>query len=150
MNTYTAVQEFSLPVEGKLVTIGMSVAKYAGSQVTVVGGVSYTNKALYEWVGSVNSLLYLSFGGVIPDPSSGSVVSGSFAVTSGSDSVVVTGAAFGFVPSMIIVTVIKPSSANDNLFATVRNDSITADGFTADLSAPASVAVYILAYVATA
>jgi len=150
MNLYTATAIFHLPVEGKLVTIGMTVSKYAGSQVTLVDGVQYTDKALYEWVGSTNSLLYLLFTGVLPDPTGSSVDTGSAAIVMGDAFVTVAGAAFGFIPTTVVVTVIKPGAPNDNLFATVRENSITADGFTADLSAPANAVGYILAYVVSA
>jgi hypothetical protein len=149
MDIYTATAEFSLPVEGKLVTVGMVVARFSGRIATLVGGLEYANAALHSWVGSANSLLYLVFGGTIPDPTGDLVKAGSVPVAPGSDFATVAGAAFGFIPSSVVVTVIKPSAPGNNLFATVRANSITADGFVADLSAPAG-AGYVLAYVVSA
>lgn len=149
MDIYTATADFHLPVEGTFVPAGTTVAKYGSQVITVIGAVQYTNCALYKWVGSPNSLLYLAFSGTAPDPSGGSVLAGSASIVFGNDFVAVADP-FGFVPTSIVVTVIKPSAPNDNLFATVRNDTITAGGFTADLSAPASAPGYILAYVVSA
>ena len=149
MDIYVCTTNFHLPVEGTFVTAGTTVAKFGSKVATLIGGTQYDDSALYKWIGSPNSLLYLSFVGTIPDPSGGVVVAGAASVTVGNDFVTVV-AAFGFVPTSVVVTVIKPSAPNDNLFATVRNDTITAGGFTADLSAPASAPGYILAYIVSA
>jgi hypothetical protein len=68
---------------------------------------------------------------------------GSKAITSGADSVTVTGAALGATPAQVLVTVRK-ATGGQNLFATVRGDLITADGFTADLSAATDSGAYVL------
>lgn len=68
---------------------------------------------------------------------------GSKAIASGADSVAVAGAAFGASPAQVLVTVRKATGAL-NLFATVRGDSISADGFTVDLSAATDSGAYVL------
>ena len=150
MDIYVCTNPFHLPVEGTYVTVGDTVAKFSSKIDTLINGTQYSNSALYNWISSPNSLLYLVYSGTIPDPVSSVVKAGSMPIISGNDFVTVTGAAFSFVPTIIVTTVLKPSSLNDNLFSTVRDDSITADGFTADLSSPASAPGYILAYVAAA
>jgi hypothetical protein len=70
---------------------------------------------------------------------------GTKAVASGADSVTVTGLGLGAAPGQVLVTVRK-ATGGLNLFATVRGDSITTDGFTADLSAAADAATYALDY----
>jgi len=57
----------------------------------------------------------------------------------------VTGAALASAPAQVLVTVRK-ATGGLNLFATVRGDSITTDGFTADLSAATDTANYSLDY----
>ena len=70
---------------------------------------------------------------------------GTKAISSGADNVTVTGSAFASVPAQVLVTVRK-ATGGLNLFATVRGDSITTDGFTADLSAATDTANYSLDY----
>lgn len=70
---------------------------------------------------------------------------GTKAIAAGADSVAVTGLGLASVPAQVLVTVRK-ASGGLNLFASVRGDSITADGFTADLSAAADAATYSLDY----
>jgi hypothetical protein len=55
----------------------------------------------------------------------------------------VTGLALPSVPAQVLVTVRKVTGGL-NLFATVRSDSITAGGFTVDLSAATDAATYQL------
>ena len=147
MDIYTAIQDFSLPHQGVLVTVGTTLGKFSSKTSVLVGAVEFNNQALWDWLGSPNSLLYVSFSGTVPEPTGSSVVVGASAVTSGNDFVTVSGAAFGFVPVTVVATVLKPTAAGSNLFATVRSDSITADGFTADLSAPVGAPGYVLAFV---
>ncbi len=71
---------------------------------------------------------------------------GSAAIGSAADSVTVTGLGLPAVPVQVLVTVRKPSSGGRNLFATVRSDSITTGGFTADLSAVTDAGTYKLDY----
>lgn len=71
--------------------------------------------------------------------------SGSQAITVGTAVVTVSGQAWGFIPTSVIVSVIKPAGG-DNLFATVRGGSISADGFIVDLSSNAGTG-YVLSYV---
>jgi hypothetical protein len=70
---------------------------------------------------------------------------GTKALASGADSVAVTGLALASVPAQVLVTVRK-ATGGLNLFATVRGDSITTDGFTADLSAATDATTYSLDY----
>ena len=71
--------------------------------------------------------------------------SGSQAMASGVDSVTVSGLGLATVPGQVLVTVRKPTGGL-NLFATVRGDSITTDGFIADLSAATNATTYQLDY----
>ena len=70
---------------------------------------------------------------------------GTKALAAAADSVAVTGLALASVPAQVLVTVRK-ATGGLNLFATVRGDSITTDGFTADLSAATDGATYSLDY----
>jgi hypothetical protein len=72
---------------------------------------------------------------------------GTQAITSGADSVTVTGLALATVPAQVLVTVRK-HTGGQNLFATVRDDSITTDGFVADLSAATDASTYKLDFLA--
>jgi hypothetical protein len=74
-------------------------------------------------------------------------VRGTQALAAAVDSVAVTGLALASVPAQVLVTVRKVTGGL-NLFATVRSDSITTDGFTADLSAATDAATYHLDYLA--
>lgn len=52
--------------------------------------------------------------------------------------------AFGFLPTTVVVSVIKPDAGGMNIFATVKMDSVTATGFIVDLSAaPASTGYFL-------
>lgn len=149
MDNYIITSEFAAPQIGVRLYVSDTVGKIAARLSTLVGGVEYTSKAFYDWVGTEDSLNYLSFVGVIPDPISptGPAVRGGIAsITSGVSVVTVTGAAFGFVPSGVAVVVLKPNPGS-NLFATVRVATITADGFTADLSSSAPASGYSLGYI---
>jgi hypothetical protein len=70
---------------------------------------------------------------------------GTAAIAAGADSVTVTGLALPSVPAQVLVTVRK-HTGGANLFATVRGDSITTGGFTADLSGATDAATYALDY----
>jgi hypothetical protein len=72
-------------------------------------------------------------------------IAGTQAIASGADSVAVTGLGLASAPAQVLVTVRK-ATGGANLFASVRGDSITANGFTADLSAAADAATYALDY----
>ena len=74
-------------------------------------------------------------------------VRGTQAIASGADSVTVTGLGLASAPGQVLVTVRKQTGGL-NLFAAVRGDSITANGFTADLSAATDGATYQLDYLA--
>lgn len=90
-------------------------------------------------------------GGIlISGGSSGSYVQkirGTLAIASGADSVTVSGLGLASTPGQVLVTVRKLTGGL-NLFATVRSDSITTGGFTADLSAATDAATYQLDYLA--
>ena len=70
---------------------------------------------------------------------------GTQALASGVNFVAVTGLALPSVPAQVLVTVRKLTGGL-NLFATVRDDSITTGGFTVDLSAATDAATYKLDY----
>jgi Major tropism determinant N-terminal domain len=70
---------------------------------------------------------------------------GTQAISSGADTVTVTGLALPSAPAQVLVTVRKITGGL-NLFATVRSDSITAGGFTVDLSAATDATTYQLDY----
>jgi len=70
-------------------------------------------------------------------------IAGTQAIASGADSVAVTGLGLASAPSQVLVTVRK-ATGGANLFATVRGDSITTAGFTADLSAATDAGTYAL------
>jgi hypothetical protein len=70
---------------------------------------------------------------------------GTLAITSGADSVTVSGLVLPSVPAQVLVTMRKLTGGL-NLFATVRDDSITTGGFTVDLSAATDAATYKLDY----
>jgi hypothetical protein len=70
---------------------------------------------------------------------------GTQAITAGADSVTVSGLALASAPAQVLVTVRK-ATGGLNLFATVRGDSLTTAGFTADLSAATDAGTYALDY----
>ena len=72
-------------------------------------------------------------------------VCGTQTIGSGDSSLEVTGLELAFTPARVLVSVRKPAGG-DNLFATIRDESISPDGFTVDLSAPAPAAGYKLDY----
>jgi hypothetical protein len=72
-------------------------------------------------------------------------IAGTKAIAAGVDSVAVTGLGLAAVPAQVLVTMRK-ATGGSNYFATVRGDSISTDGFTADLSAATDAATYALDY----
>jgi len=70
---------------------------------------------------------------------------GTQAIAAGADSVTVTGLALPSVPAQVLAT-FRKLTGGLNMFATVRDDSITTDGFTADLSGVTDAATYKLDY----
>lgn len=70
---------------------------------------------------------------------------GTQAITNGQDYVTVTGLALDYTPAQVLVSVRKPAGGQ-NIFATIRDASISDDGFIADLSAAAPAAGYKLDY----
>lgn len=77
-------------------------------------------------------------------PSSSQIV-GIFPIPSGVDFVQVTGLALGFTPTKCVPTIMK-LTGNLNFFATCRYDTLSADGFTADLSAITDSGTYYLSF----
>jgi hypothetical protein len=70
---------------------------------------------------------------------------GTQAIAAGADTVTVSGLGLPSVPAQVLVTVRKVTGGL-TLFATVRDDSITTAGFTADLSAATDASTYKLDY----
>ena len=147
MRIYTVTLSFSAPQLGVNLPVASTAGKISSRVACLIGGSEYASQAFYDWMGTPNSLNYLTLLGVFPDPPAPgvNVVGGTFAITSGSSVVTVVGAAFGFVPSLVVATVLKPAGGA-NLFPIIRTLTITADGFIADISAPAPTAGYVLAY----
>jgi hypothetical protein len=108
-----------------------------------VGELIFTTDAKQVYVGDGSTA-----GGVLVTVPYANVVvklRGTRAVAAAADSVAVTGLGLASVPAQVLVTVRK-ATGGLNLFATVRGDSITTDGFTADLSAATDAATYSLDY----
>jgi hypothetical protein len=148
MDVYTVIQAFDLPLLGMEVTVGSSVSKLAGEIDSFVNTTEWDNKAFYQWIGSPDSLNYLNFTGTVPDPSSiTNAAAGVVALTVGQDYYTLTGAAFGFIPTTVVVTVAKPGAPGSNIFATLRDGTLSADGFTVDFSTDIPGAGYELNYV---
>jgi hypothetical protein len=108
-----------------------------------VGELIFTTDAKQVYVGDGATA-----GGLPVTASSAAFVAklrGTRAIAAGADSVAVTGAGFASVPAQVLVTVRKVTGGM-NLFASVRGDSITTDGFTVDLSAATDTANYSLDY----
>jgi len=105
-----------------------------------VGELIFTTDAKQVYVGDGATA-----GGVSLAANSVLKLRGTKAIAAGADSVAVTGAALASAPAQVLVTVRK-ATGGLNLFATVRGDSITTDGFTADLSAATDTANYSLDY----
>ena len=75
MQVYTVISDFTLASPcGITLEVGDTVGKLDGSVGSVVNGTESDSQALYDWIGSANSLDQLSFTGVVPDPPSGSGV----------------------------------------------------------------------------
>jgi Major tropism determinant N-terminal domain len=74
-------------------------------------------------------------------------IRGTQAIASGADSVTVSGLGLATVPAQVLVS-FRKQTGGLNLFATVRGDSITTDGFSADLSGVTDAATYKLDYLA--
>jgi len=89
-------------------------------------------------------------GSVPPDLTSTFVVFGTKTITNGTDFVTVSGLGLASAPAQILCTVRKPNDSSVgydfNVFATVREDSISTDGFIADLSGEVDTSNYKLDY----
>jgi len=79
-------------------------------------------------------------------PDDNIMYSGTVSLSMNSDTVTVSGLALPAAPRRVWVTVNKPSASAANLFATVRSDSVTQDGFVVNLSASPDSDSYTLNY----
>lgn len=79
-------------------------------------------------------------------PALSTMTFGSVAIGNGTDSVEVTGLALTSVPSYVLLTVRKPSAGDYNFTAVVLHDTVTTDGFTAELPGSTDKAGYKLDY----
>lgn len=84
----------------------------------------------------------------IKGPSGSSTAHGVVVIPTGADYVTVTGLGLSLAPTQCVVSIMKQGGKN-NLFATCRYDSLSTDGFTADLSAATSDGTYKLVYTMT-
>ena len=102
------------------------------------------NKQLFIGDGSTAGGLFVGGGSV-----AGYVqkIRGTQAIASSADTVTVSGLGLAAAPGQVLVTVRKLTGGL-NLFATVRDDSITTGGFTVDFSAATDAATYKLDYLA--
>jgi hypothetical protein len=101
------------------------------------------------WIGQIGyALKFGTVSGVTTLPSPEPVVrAGTAAIPSGVDTLALTGLAnMGAAPSQIVCTVRKPTAGDFNLVATVLDNSITATGFTVELSGLTDKAGYKLDY----
>lgn len=148
MDVYTVIKAFDLNIINQEVAIGDTVGKFGGSINTLVNATQFPNKAFWQWIGSPDSLTYLTFVGVVPDPSSGGIneAHGMVALTPGQDFFTLAGAGWSFVPTAMVCIVVKPTAGDDNFFATLRDGTLTADGFTVDFQSAIPGAGYFLSY----
>ncbi len=75
---------------------------------------------------------------------------GTHAISSGADNVTVVFPS-SFAPGTIVrvfASIVKPTSTGSNIFATVRDDSVSVSGFTVDLSGPTPDANHKLSWMA--
>lgn len=148
MDVYGVTKAFDLPLINTEVAIGDTVGKFSMSVNTLVNITQFPNKAFYNWIGSGDSLNYLTFLGTVPDPSSGGIseAHGVVALVNGQDYFTLSGMGWSFVPTAMVCVVVKPGASDDNFFATLRDGTLSADGFTVDFQSPISGAGYYLSY----
>ena len=149
MQLYTVTSAFDFSQLGLEMSVGMTVGKISSRQNVIIGSTEYPNLAVWNWLGSADSLNYLTFSGTLPDPIVGGSTygfGGTQTIPSGADQLTISGIDFGFIPTSIVVSVEKPDGTGSNIFATIRENSITELGFIVDFSAPAPDVGYILAY----
>lgn len=128
------------------------VIKY-GMSMTLVNGTltdAYNQSGLTAEQAAIGNFVVRNVQTITTGSSSNYGISnnGATAIPNGAAYVTVTGAGWGFTPTSIVASVAKPAGG-DNIFATVREDSITSDGFIADLSAPTTTTGYVLSYAVT-
>jgi len=148
MDVYTVISEFAAPKQGQRLYVGDTVGKLASRTSVLIGAVEYDCLAFWQWIGTDDSLNYLSFMGTVPDPSGGLITEahGMVALTPSQDYFTLSGAAFGFVPTVMVCVVVKPTDVSDNIFVILRDATLTADGFTVDFSSDIPSAGYKLSY----
>jgi len=71
MRVYTVTNEFDLTLLNMTVTVGTTIGKYDGQILSLIGSTEWSDPAFYDWVGSPDSLNFMSFTGVVPDPVAG-------------------------------------------------------------------------------
>jgi hypothetical protein len=146
MDIYTVTQAFDLPLLPGTVQIGDSVSKYSNSVNTLVNTTRFPNSAFYSWIGSTDSLGYLSFAGSVVDPPDGLITQahGVVALTAGQNYYTLV-SAFGFLPTTMIGVVMTPT-AGQNILLSLRSGTLSATGFTVDFTATIPGAGYSLNY----
>jgi hypothetical protein len=68
MFVYACTNDFTLLPAGVSIVAGQSVTKWENLVLSSIDGVEVDTPAFYDWIGSSDSLNYLSFSGVVPDP----------------------------------------------------------------------------------
>ena len=148
MINYTAIKTFNL--KNTLIEIGDTFGKLEDSIGVWVNETLITEYTFYMWVGSIRSEDFLQLSGTQePDPNSSennSGIGGIKDINSGVDFLTIDGVDFGDIPTSILVTVVKPIESSDNIFATIRKDSITQNGFIVDFSSIIPSNGYVLNY----
>lgn len=146
MDVYTVDRSFSLPILNKSLAIGTFISKYSGSVNTLVNAVEYPDKALWGWIGSTDSLNYLSLSGSLPDPSGPiTEVHGSVSLTAGQNFYTLV-SDFSFLPTIMVGVVVTPI-AGQNIMLTLRSGTLSATGFTVDFTAQIPGPGYSLSYI---
>ena len=74
MKVYIVTNEFDLTPLNQTLQVGDTIGRLDGTVLTTINSVEYDNDAFYDWIGSADSLNYLSFTGTIPDPPVGGSV----------------------------------------------------------------------------
>ena len=124
-------------VDGQTVTLA---AVLEGVDVESITGASV--RLRYSFRGSA----WESDETAVPDPDPDMIRRANVAIDAAATSVAVTFATPMTGTPFVQCTVLKPSSGGDVIFATVREDTINATGFTADLSGPTPGSGYKLSY----
>lgn len=131
-----------------------SLGDFGASNTGIYNSITFSSLPSPQKAAPAVMYLYDSISGnfraATPADLSGGSVGGLVNLSSGQSFVEVSGLSLSYSPSWYGTQVIKPSSQNTNLFATVRGNSITSTGFIADLSATVNTTGYKLGYKAYA